>query len=230
MNDIIEDVSRVMQEPQKHDVMRRMIELGNWMGRREAFSLMAGRCAAADVECLRRMRDEKAYRELDCTWEEFCTNHLKVSRKSVDRLIGRLEELGPAYFHLTNLTHITIGEYRQIAASVSEAGVELDGSVVTLLPENSQKLAAAIAQLLERENRSEGPKLLEAGPVEPEEAKQTPPELSPAERIVEACGVIRAIIADLRKLEYREMTNATSAILKLYEAAKLSGLFLFPGL
>src|SRR5262249_13199135 len=72
MNELIEDVSRDAQELQT-DVLRRMVELGNWMGRREAFGLMAGRCSAADAECLRRMRDDRSYRDLNCSWEDFCT-------------------------------------------------------------------------------------------------------------------------------------------------------------
>ena len=29
-------------------------ELGEWMGRKQAFSSLAGRCSAADAECLRQ--------------------------------------------------------------------------------------------------------------------------------------------------------------------------------
>jgi len=34
-------------------------QLGEWMGLRQAFGLMAGKAGAADVECLRHIRDEK---------------------------------------------------------------------------------------------------------------------------------------------------------------------------
>jgi len=36
-------------------------ELGQWMGRKQAFSLVAGKTAAADVECLRHIREKKLY-------------------------------------------------------------------------------------------------------------------------------------------------------------------------
>jgi hypothetical protein len=62
------------------------LDLGRWMGRREAFGLMAGRCSAADAENLRRIRDEKLYKRLKCTWAEYCMRHLNVERRSVDRL------------------------------------------------------------------------------------------------------------------------------------------------
>src|ERR1035438_3626558 len=127
MNETIENVELTeLSEPK--DFTLQVLEMGRWVGRREAFALIAGRCAAADIECLRQMRDQRKYRELNCTWAEFCAKYLKVARRSVDRLIGHLEEFGPSYFHLTKLTHISVGEYRQIAACVTEAGLEINGA------------------------------------------------------------------------------------------------------
>jgi hypothetical protein len=40
--------------------------LNRWMGRREAFGLVAGRCAAADIETLRQIREQKLY-----SWTKF---------------------------------------------------------------------------------------------------------------------------------------------------------------
>jgi hypothetical protein len=39
-----------------------LYELGQWMGRKQAFSLVSGKTAAADVECLRNIREKKLYR------------------------------------------------------------------------------------------------------------------------------------------------------------------------
>jgi hypothetical protein len=78
------------------------ILLGQWMGRREAFGLIAGRCSAADIEILRRMKEEKLYATLDCTWDEFCTRHLHVSRRTVDTEIAYLREFGPAFLPFGN--------------------------------------------------------------------------------------------------------------------------------
>ena len=52
------------------------VEVGRLMGRREAFAAVSGRCSAAEAESLRRLRDEKAYREFGLTWEEFCEKRL----------------------------------------------------------------------------------------------------------------------------------------------------------
>jgi hypothetical protein len=44
-------------------------ELNRWLGRRVAFSLVAGRCSAADVECMRRIREGKLYASHASNWE-----------------------------------------------------------------------------------------------------------------------------------------------------------------
>jgi hypothetical protein len=120
------------------------------MGRREAFGIVAGRCSAAEVESLRQIRDGKTYRELDCTWSDFCTRYLHVSRRSVDRAIGYLDEFGPAFFHVSMLAHISPKDYRSIAPHVTDRGVEIDDNVVALLTENSDRVSAAVAELLKR--------------------------------------------------------------------------------
>ena len=38
------------------------LDLGTWLGRRQAFAVMAGRCSAADAKCLRELRDTKKYK------------------------------------------------------------------------------------------------------------------------------------------------------------------------
>ena len=62
------------------DVLPRAHDLGRWMGRRDAFGAIAGRCSAADAECLRLIRDKKAYVDLAPSWDEFCRLHLHVSQ------------------------------------------------------------------------------------------------------------------------------------------------------
>jgi hypothetical protein len=57
------------------------------MGRqREAFGLVAGRCAAADIETLRQIREQKQAEAP--LWAECCTLDLHVARRSVDRKRG----------------------------------------------------------------------------------------------------------------------------------------------
>jgi hypothetical protein len=124
--------------------------LGRCMGRREAFGLVAGRCSAADIETLRQIREQKLYKQLGHSWAECCTLDLHVARRSVDREIGYLEEFGPEFFHVRQMTHISPKDYRAIASYITKEGVHLNGTAVALLPENSPQVSAAVAELLKR--------------------------------------------------------------------------------
>ena len=101
-----------------HTPSGEVLELGTWMGRKQAFAEIAGRCSAADAECLRRLRNQKQYRRLKLTWREFCKHHLGISRSAADQIIQRLEEFGPAYFILAQVAGISVNEYRRISSAV----------------------------------------------------------------------------------------------------------------
>ena len=126
------------------------LNLGQWLGRREAFGALAGRCSAAEIECVRRIRTAKLYRGHARTWREFCAKLLGASRSSVDAKIRLFDELGPAYFHVAQLAHITPGEYRRIEPRVSAEGLTAHGETIPLLPENRDRIAAAIGEVRAR--------------------------------------------------------------------------------
>ena len=241
MEELNENVGAISPNESK-DLVHQLMELGSWMGRREAFAIIAGRCTAADVEVLRRMREERKYRSLDCTWAQFCTDYLKVSRRSADRMIGHLEEFGPAYFHLSKLTHITVSEYRQIAANVTEAGLELNGSVVALLPENAEKLSAAVTELLQRAEAAAQSKQLEAGPAaSPESAPEaaaeppappptepvtTPPsaETPVAERVLAMCRELTRLFWQVGSIDRETQNQFFETTWNMVHAARRNGL------
>jgi len=131
----------------KNSIEKPDANLDRWLGRREAFGLIAGRCSAAEVESLRRIHDERLYRGRARTWEEFCSQ-IGVSRRNAERSIRHLEEFGPSFFHLAQLTHLKPEEYRAIASHVTEEGVHLEGEVIALLPENTGRVTSAVAKLL----------------------------------------------------------------------------------
>lgn len=123
-------------------------ELFRWLGRRDAFSLMAGRCSAADVECLKRIRDGKLYLGHTKDWEEFCEKEVHMSKSNANRMIALREQLGDAYFYISQATRIPLKEYRlAIAPHVREDSLEIDGEMIPLAPENSERIAAAVATL-----------------------------------------------------------------------------------
>jgi hypothetical protein len=122
-------------------------EVNRWLGRREAFSLVAGRCSAADVECMRRIRDGKLYLGRALDWEEFCAKELHMSKSNVKHLIRLLEKFGPEYFHIAQITRISVADYRAIAPAVSAQGIAWNGEVIALTPENAGRIAAAVSAL-----------------------------------------------------------------------------------
>ena len=121
-----------------------MFDLGAWLGRKQAFTLIAGRCSAATVVCLRKIREGKRYRALGLTWEEFCRQRAGVSRAFADKVIQQLETLGPLYFELSSVTRITPDHFRQIAEAVTDEGLSYAGETIEIIPENAPMLAQAI--------------------------------------------------------------------------------------
>jgi hypothetical protein len=121
-----------------------MFDLGAWLGRKQAFTLIAGRCSAATVVCLRKIREGKRYRALGLTWEEFCRQRAGVSRAFADKAIQQLETLGPLYFELSSVTRITPDDFRRIAEAVTDQGISYAGDTIEIIPENAPQLAQAI--------------------------------------------------------------------------------------
>src|ERR1700730_10495883 len=94
-------------------------ELGQWLGRKQAFGLIAGKTAAAEVECMRRIRDGNLFRAKGVDWSEFCQHYAGVTSSYANRLIRQFEEFGPNYFDLSKIVRISAESYRKIAESVS---------------------------------------------------------------------------------------------------------------
>jgi hypothetical protein len=122
-------------------------ELAKMLGARQAFGLVAGRCSAADAAILRDIRETKKFLSFAANWDEFCRDHLHTSRRSADRAIAHLNEFGPGYFALTQLTHITPQEFRQIRASVTDHALEFGGEAIALIEENAARLNEAVSAL-----------------------------------------------------------------------------------
>ena len=73
-----------------------LLDLGVVLGQTHAFGLIAGRCPAAQAEGLRRLRENKLYKRLSETWDDFCRDYLQISKREADRTIHLLEEFGSA--------------------------------------------------------------------------------------------------------------------------------------
>ena len=124
------------------------LEVGKWIGRSQALGVVAAKCTAADAQCMKRLRDEKAHRKLGLTWTEFCRRELGATRPTVDRTIRLLEDYGPAYFRLNEFVRLGEPEYRRIAAAVSENAIRVNREEIPLSQENSGRISAAVKEML----------------------------------------------------------------------------------
>jgi hypothetical protein len=157
------------------------IELAKMLGARQAFGLVAGRCTAADAAILRDIRDNKKYLGFSPSWNDFCEQHLRMSKGHANHLIRQLNELGPAYFTLAQLTRITPDEFRALGPAVRGNALEFRGEAIALIEENAGRLTEAVGALRQ------------AG--EPEAPDARPPARSKLDRIQ------RTVEKSLRSLE-----------------------------
>ena len=165
------------------------VDLAKMLGARQAFSLVAGRCSAADATVLRDIREGKKFLKFGCSWDEFCSRHLHVSRRSADRAIGLLNEFGPSYFAVAQIAKITPEEFRGIQTYINNNSLQFEGEKIALIEANTAQLSSAIASL------RPGPKRL--------------PRAKPWERKVDA--VRQRLFQSLRQLEkLRQNMDATA--------------------
>jgi hypothetical protein len=158
----MENQPEVLNNPAADDTT---FELGQWLGRRQAFGLIAGKTAAADVECLRRIRDGNLFRAKGVDWAEFCQQYAGVSSSYANRLIRQVEEFGPNYFDLSKILRISADSYHKISDAVGDEGIDFGGEKIAITPENSDKIVEAVKALREQagETASDRSKPAEAG-------------------------------------------------------------------
>ena len=114
---------------------RQCLDLGNWLGRGQAFSLIANKCSAAQAQCVKTIREQGAYKSLG------------VSRPHADQLIRRLDQFGAAYFHLAEIMRISPDSFRRITPAIQEDSIEIAGKLVPFSPENALKIKQAVLAL-----------------------------------------------------------------------------------
>ncbi len=124
-----------------------LLDLGVALGHNQAFSLVAGRCSAAQAAGLSRLRQEKKYLQCAPNWREFCSGFLKISGSEANRIISLWEEFGAEYFELAQLMRISPDCYRAIEPAVKDGALHHNGETIGFDPENSRKLVAAVSEL-----------------------------------------------------------------------------------
>lgn len=192
-----------------------LLELGVILGQNLAFSLVAGRCSAANAEGIRRLRNEKLYKRCAETWDDFCPQYLKISRVEADRTIKLLDEFGPTYFELSQLTRVSPETYRAIAPAIEDGVLHNNGEAIPLNAENSQRVAAAVAEMRraipKRNTTPELQKLMR-------EINESQHDFNLGERIVKLHQCCIAIVKELEEIssderlaESRMIFNSTVA-------------------
>jgi hypothetical protein len=166
---------------------RQSMDLGTWLGRGQAFSLIANKCAAAQAECLKRIREEGSYKSLGFTWEDFCPQHLGLSRSRADQLIRQLDEFGAAYFHLAEIMQISTDSYRRIAGVIHDDSIEIGGELVPITPENALKIKQAVLALQKESERARA---------ELAKAQAAHPTITGLKNRLEACFQEMSALAD----------------------------------
>jgi len=194
-----------MKQPKEKTPSASDLHLGMLLGRRQAFSLIAGRCSAADAACLREIRNQKSYRSLKLGWKEFCSQHLGMSQVHANRLIGYLDEFGPEYFDLAQLTGISPDEYRAIAPAVKNQAVHYNGQVIALLPENTEKLTAAVSEL-----RRETPRTAATAPALSNAQRLRRIERQSAELVTEITELKRSKLETMERMRLASVLMGTS--------------------
>ena len=180
---------------------RQCMDLGIWLGRGQAFSLIANKCASAQAECLKRIREEGSYKSLGFTWEDFCQQHLGLSRSHADQLIRQLDEFGAAYFHLAEIMQISADSYRRIAGAIHDDSIEIAGEPVPITPENALKIKQAVLALQKDSQRARA---------ELAKAQAAHPTITNLKNRLEAC--------------FEEMSSMANRPLEAGEGAALHGL------
>jgi hypothetical protein len=164
-----------------------LLDLGSVLGQNLTFGLVAGRCSAAQAASLRRLREERLYKRVAPNWREFCPAFLKMSRTQADQIIQLLDEFGPGYFELAQLTRVSADTYRAIAPSIQEGVLHSHGDPIELTVENSRKVAAAVAEF-----RRTLP------------VKKPAPQLPMHERLAELDKRCSAMIAEFEEISEKE--------------------------
>jgi len=132
------------------DTPEQWIDAGAWVGRQQAFAVIASKCSAAQAVALQQVKQSRSYESLGLTWEQFCRQHAGISRSYADDLIGRLDEFGAAYFRLCEIARISPETYREIAGSVTAETIEIEGESLPLTHANAARIRSALKRLREQ--------------------------------------------------------------------------------
>jgi hypothetical protein len=122
------------------------IELGTWLGRGQAFGVIANGCTAAHAESLRQVRESEMYKQTGLTWDEFCPQYAGICRARADELIRNLTEFGETFFALSNIVRISPDTFRKVQKKIKNDSIEIGAELVPIVPENAARIRRAVQE------------------------------------------------------------------------------------
>jgi len=123
------------------------VALGIWIGRGQAFGGIAYKNLADMAKCLEEVKESGSYKIVNPDWEQFCPNHVGLSRRQVDGIIHNLKEFGDTFYQLSEFVNISPETYRQIAPKIHDHQIEIDGVMVPIAAENAIRIRDAVNRM-----------------------------------------------------------------------------------
>jgi len=133
--------------PEQPDETTEVLKLGEVLGQNSSFSLMSGRCSAAQAETLLRIRESRLYLRRASSWRAFCPEYLHISGTQADRIIRMWQLHGPAIFELKQLIRISTEDFRVVEPFIKENALHFNDEAIELDPENAEKIAGAVDEI-----------------------------------------------------------------------------------
>jgi hypothetical protein len=65
------------------------LDMGAWVGRQQAFAVIANQCSAAQALSLKQIKETSCHDKLGLSWDEFCRRHIGLSRRQADRIVSQ---------------------------------------------------------------------------------------------------------------------------------------------
>ncbi|HTS64118.1 MAG TPA: hypothetical protein VMH28_18970 [Candidatus Acidoferrales bacterium] len=187
--------------------------LGIMQGQLRAYGSVAGRCSAAYAICLRQIREGELYLLFAANWDQYCVDHLKISRRTANRIIACLEEFGTAYFEVAELTGITPKEYSAIRDSIDDDGIHIDGDVIALVPSNCELIVGAVARLQ-----------AQARPAEPEPASIDARIVAVEKRACQLAAAFRRLAGQADEFERLRLLDALRKVIQSLSQIELEAI------
>jgi len=124
-----------------------LLLLGQVLGQNQSFAIVAGRCSAAQAEALLRIRESRLYLRCSSSWKQFCPEYLHISGTQADRIVRLWQLHGPAIFELRQLIRISPEAFNAVEPFIQEHALHFNDEAIELDPQNSQKIADAVAEI-----------------------------------------------------------------------------------